>query len=90
LDNKIIPLTRWGYEASTGLYRQHHYLENSVKKSELLFDNMLKNGERIIGEWLAQANGLIYKIEAEPIVFFDYFTVKNERILFNELKAISN
>lgn len=51
---------------------------------------MLKNGERIIGEWLAQAHGLVYRIEAESIVFFDYFTVKNECILFTELKAISN
>lgn len=88
--NKIFALTRAGYEAKTSPYKQHHYFANWVRKRELLFDDMLKNGERITGEWLAQAHGLVYKIEVEPIVFFDYFTPDNERNLFEELgsKAI--
>lgn len=73
-ENKIFALTRSGYEANTSPYKQHHYFANWVKKRELLFADMLQNGERITGEWLAQAHGLIYKIEVEPIVFFDYFT----------------
>ena len=48
---------------------------------------MLQNGERITGEWLAQAHGLVYKIEFEPILFFDYFTPNNERVLFEELES---
>jgi hypothetical protein len=48
---------------------------------------LLENGERITGEWLAQSHGLVYKIEVEPIVFFDYFTPNNERVLFEELGA---
>lgn len=87
LENKIFALTRSGYEASTSPYKQHHYFANWVKKRELLFADMLQNGERITGEWLAQAHGLVYKIEVEPIVFFDYFTPNNERILFEELGA---
>ena len=86
-ENKIFALTRSGYEASTSPYKQHHYFANWVKKRELLFADMLQNGERIAGEWLAQAHGLIYKIEVEPIVFFDYFTANNERVLFEELRA---
>jgi hypothetical protein len=86
-ENKIFALTRSGYEASTSPYKQHHYFSDWVKKRELLFTDMLNNGERITGEWLAQAHGLVYRIEVEPIVFFDYFTPNNERVLFEELGA---
>jgi ATP-dependent RNA circularization protein (DNA/RNA ligase family) len=86
LENKIFALTRSGYEASTSKYVQHHYFSDWVKRRELLFADMLQNGERITGEWLAQAHGLVYKIEVEPIVFFDYFTANNERILFEQFK----
>jgi ATP-dependent RNA circularization protein (DNA/RNA ligase family) len=86
-ENRIFALTRSGYEASTSPYKQHHFFANWVKKREKIFIDMLQNGERIVGEWLAQAHGLIYKIETEPIVFFDYFTINNERILFEELST---
>lgn len=86
-ENKIYALTRSGYEANTSPYKQHHYFANWVKKRELTFADMLQNGERITGEWLAQAHGIVYKIEVEPIVFFDYFTANNERILYKELRA---
>lgn len=88
-ENKIFALTRSGYEAKTSPYKQHHYFCEWVNKRELLFADMLKNGERITGEWLAQVHGLVYKIEVEPIVFFDYFTQNNKRLLFNELGAKS-
>lgn len=90
IENKIFALTRSGYEASTSPYKQHHYFDNWVKKRELIFSDMLQNGERITGEWLAQAHGIVYKIEVEPIVFFDYFTPNNKRILFSELQEKAN
>jgi ATP-dependent RNA circularization protein (DNA/RNA ligase family) len=86
-ENKIFALTRAGYEARSSPYKQHHYFADWVKRREFLFFDMLKNGERITGEWLAQAHGLIYKIEVEPIVFFDYFTANNQRALFEELES---
>lgn len=86
-ENKIFALSRSGYEASTSPYKQHHYFAKWVEKRELLFSDMLQNGERITGEWLAQAHGLVYKIEVEPIVFFDYFTPNNERVLYEELES---
>jgi ATP-dependent RNA circularization protein (DNA/RNA ligase family) len=89
-ENKIFALTRSGYEAITSQYKQHHYFFDWVKKRELIFADMLQNGERITGEWLSQAHGLVYKIEVEPIVFFDYFTPNNERFLFEELGVKTN
>lgn len=86
-DNKIFALTRAGYEASTSPYRQHHLFAEWVAKHEMVFSYMLDNGERIAGEWLAQAHGLRYKIAAHPIVFFDYFDCNNQRLIHAELKA---
>lgn len=85
-ENKIFALTRSGYEASTSPHKQHHYFANWVKERESLFTDILENGERITGEWLAQAHGLLYKIEGDPIVFFDYFTSENQRITQDEFK----
>lgn len=87
-ENKIYALTRSGYEAKTSPYKQHHFFGEWVSKNESLFDSMLKNSERITGEWLLQAHGLKYKIEGDPIVFFDFFTASNERILQNDLLEI--
>jgi len=86
IDNKIFALTRSGYEAKTSPYKQHHLFNVWVYKRESIFNDMLSNGERIAGEWLAQAHGLIYNINIEPIVFFDYFIGK-KRIVYEELAA---
>jgi hypothetical protein len=86
VENKIFALTRAGYEAKTSRYKQHHLFSDWVYKRENLFNDMLSNGERITGEWLAQAHGLIYNISVEPIVFFDYFAGK-KRVLYDELSS---
>ena len=86
IDNKIFALTRSGYEAKKSPYKQHHLFSQWVYRRENLFSDMLSNGERIIGEWLAQAHGLIYDISVEPIVFFDYFIGK-KRVVYEELAA---
>lgn len=86
MNNKIFALTRAGYEAKTSPYKQHHLFSEWVYKRENMFNDMLSNGERITGEWLAQAHGLIYKIDVEPIIFFDYF-INKKRVLHEELGA---
>lgn len=88
-NNKIFALTRSGYEAKTSPYKQHHLFSDWVYKRENMFMDMLSENERITGEWLAQAHGLIYDIKKEPIVFFDYFNSNNERILHEELGSKS-
>lgn len=89
-NNKIYALTRSGYEAATSPYKQHHMFAEFIAEREPLFYEMLSNGERITGEWMAQAHGLQYKITRDPIVFFDYFDSKNERLTHDKLieKAI--
>lgn len=89
-NGKILALNKSGYEAKTSPYRQHHYFSDWVAKHEKLFYEMLNEGERISGEWLLQAHGMKYKIENDPILFFDYFTPNNERLLQTDLKYIVN
>jgi len=87
-ENKIFALTRSGYEASTSPYKQHHEFAKWVNKRKEMFDSLLQEGERVTGEWLLQSHGLIYKIENDPILFFDYFNNNNERQLFEVLEKM--
>ncbi len=85
-NGNIFALTRNGYEASTSRYKQHHVFAKWVERRYDMFYNLLNEGERVTGEWLYQAHGLIYDITSEPIVFFDYFNANNERQPFEILK----
>jgi hypothetical protein len=87
-DGQIYALTRAGYEAHTSPYRQHHLFADWVNERKAYFDDLLGEEERITGEWLMQAHGLIYTIRQEPIVFFDYFNARNERQPFNHLRQL--
>ena len=70
-DGKIVALTRAGYEASTSPYEQHHIFARWVRRFESLFYDILDSGERMCGEWLAQAHGTRYKLPHGPFVPFD-------------------
>lgn len=85
-NGNIFALTRSGYEASTSPYKQHHEFAKWVGKRFDMFYSILDEGERLAGEWLYQAHGLIYEISTDPIIFFDYFNERNERQPFEVLK----
>lgn len=84
----IHAITRAGYEAHASPYKQHKLFSDWVYEREDYFHSMLKEGERIAGEWLLQAHGIIYQIEDDPIVFFDYFDAENNRHSFEMLKDL--
>lgn len=86
-DGQIWALTRSGYAASTSPYLQHHVFSYWVEKNINVFMELLKEGERITGEWLLQVHGLMYKIKNNPIVFFDLFLNGNKRAVNNELES---
>lgn len=72
LDGRIIPLTRAGYRAHTSPFEQHQLFEAWVW--EFAYERLertLEEGERICGEWLAQAHGTRYRLPHEPFVAFD-------------------
>jgi hypothetical protein len=68
---EIVALTRAGYLASQSNFIQHQYFDKWVEENKGRFDNLLIEGERVCGEWLAMAHGTRYNLPHEPFVPFD-------------------
>lgn len=85
-DGKILALTRAGYFADTSQYEQHHFFKAWVEQNQALFEKILNEGERIAGEWLAQAHGTRYQLGHGPFVAFDILTT-HERIPWEDFNS---
>jgi hypothetical protein len=70
-DGKIIALGRAGYLAESSQYPVHHSFCRYVEANKKRFDALLNEGERVVGEYLAQAVGTRYNLTHEPFVPFD-------------------
>jgi ATP-dependent RNA circularization protein (DNA/RNA ligase family) len=79
----ITPLTRTGYRAIESVFKHHKLFHNWVFKNQSRFDSLLKEGERICGEWILQVHGTHYKLEHEPFVAFDLM-VGTDRLIYHE------
>lgn len=71
INSEIVALGRAGYKAQSSKYEQHQLFAYWVRLNEARFRAVLNDGERICGEWLAQAHGTIYNLPHEPFVAFD-------------------
>lgn len=71
IDGVIVPLGRSGYAAATSKFEQHQLFHVWAMERQQLFLDLLQDGERCCGEWLAQAHGTRYKLPHEPFVVFD-------------------
>ena len=79
INGNIYPLIRAGYLATNSKHSQHWDFANWTYTRENLFQDILKEGERIIGEWLQIAHGTRYNLNHEPFVPFDMM-VDDERL----------
>lgn len=68
---KILALGRAGYLAESSPYEQHRLFAEWVRINNARFGALLEEGERCVGEWLAQAHGTRYALTHEPYVIFD-------------------
>ena len=84
LDGNVLALGRAGYLAATSPYELHHRFSAWVAVNESRFRGVLTEGERVCGEWLAQAHGTLYDLPHEPYVIFDIMR-GHERMLWDEL-----
>jgi len=82
IDGTLVPLTRSGNPASDSRYRQHHLFAAWVYSQQERFLGVLQEGERIVGEWLAQAHGTRYNLPHDPFVVFDIMTL-HERTAYD-------
>lgn len=79
INSEIVALGRAGYLASSSKYSVHHSFEKYVNANKERFYSLLVEGERVVGEYLAQAVGTRYELQHEPFVPFDLMT-GNKRI----------
>lgn len=68
---EIVALIRAGYRATESNFEQHHYFARWVDSQLPRFEKLLKEGERVSGEWLMEAHGTRYDLPHEPFVAFD-------------------
>jgi hypothetical protein len=71
INGEIVALGRSGYRAITSPFAQHHVFHDWVQVHHDRFNALLQEGERCVGEWLAQAHGTRYELTHEPYVIFD-------------------
>lgn len=72
VNGEIVPLGRAGYRAITSPFHQHVLFHDWALAQSKRFDDLLEEGERVVGEWLAQAHGTRYDLsQTEPFVAFD-------------------
>jgi hypothetical protein len=71
LDGVIHPLGRAGWPAVSSPHLQHRMFHDWVRMNEDRFRAVLRDGERIVGEWLAQAHSTLYDLYHDPFVVFD-------------------
>jgi hypothetical protein len=73
VDGELLALSRAGYLATTSPYPQHHLYALWVDAHLAQFEG-LQEGQRAVGEWLAQAHGTRYALAHQPFVVFDLMT----------------
>lgn len=86
IEDKILALGRAGYLAQTSKYEQHQLFAFWVREREDYWREVLQSGERLIGEWLAQAHGTRYTLPHGPFAAFDLM-IDNQRCPFSVLVA---
>jgi len=67
-------------------HEQHRHFANWVYRNYDRFWHVLKDKERLIGEWLMQAHGTRYKLWHEPFVVFDLI-VDDKRIPYDDFTS---
>jgi len=71
LDDAILPLNRAGYSVYTSDYIHHLLFGYWVECHYEMFMDILSNGERMVGEWLALVHTVEYDLQHPPFVPFD-------------------
>jgi len=83
----IHALGRAGHLARSSPYEQHRLFAGWVDLRRDRFLDVLNDGERLIGEWLAQAHGTRYELPHEPFVVFDLLRDGHKRMSLARLNA---
>jgi hypothetical protein len=88
LNGETLAIGRSGYLAQTSRYEQHQIFAAWVRENEKRFADCLRDGERLVGEWMAQAHGTRYRLPHEPFVVFDLMAGQN-RLPHDECRRLA-
>lgn len=77
-------LSKSGYLVSDSPHLQHRIFDRWVQENYNRFDSVLKNDERICGEWLIQAHGTRYSLKHEPFVAFDILGSEQGQLAYSD------
>lgn len=83
----IVAIGRAGYTSWSSPYLQHHKFAWWAETNMLRFRDLLLPGERVVGEWMAQAHGTKYRLTHEPFVPFDIIGPSGIRLPYFEFQA---
>lgn len=83
----IHALGRAGYLAQSSKYEQHQLFAYWVREREDFWRSVLEPGQRLVGEWMAQAHGSRYALPLGPFAAFDLMT-EDRRAPFDALRAL--
>lgn len=84
VNGEIIPLQRNGSPAKDSPYEHLQLFHHWVKGNEPMFRTVLREGERLVGEWLAMTHGIPYDLPHGPWVVFDLM-VGGQRLTVDDL-----
>lgn len=82
--DQIYALGRSGYLAQTSKFEQHQIFADWVRKREDYWRLVLQDGQRLVGEWMAQAHGTRYTLPHGPFIAFDLM-IESKRLPFETL-----
>lgn len=86
INGVVHALGRAGWPAITSPHEQHKMFAEWVFINEFRFSDVLREGERLVGEWLAQAHGTKYDIgDGDPWGVFDLM-MGVERVTVDDLR----
>lgn len=88
--DQLYALGRAGYLAQSSSYKQHQLFADWVRKYNDLLQIDLKNGDRIVGEWLCQAHSTRYNLTHEPFVPFAFFEGDIRKTFNNVVDYVNN
>lgn len=87
-DGFILPVTRAGYLASESPWRIHRMFAEWVEPRKQRFDEILGEGDRVAGEWLAVAHGTKYAFRSVDELFVGFAIIqgRKKRLLHDEVR----
>lgn len=71
IGDELVALTRAGYRAADSRRLQGRLFDAWTQEHRARFLDVLRPGERVVGEWLYHAHGTRYVLPHEPFVAFD-------------------